>query len=140
MTKPAFAFLLAAVAPILLACAHAQIVIIASPNMKVESISKDDVRDVFTGASANFRSGPHVNPVLLMKCAAHDEFLATYVGMMEGQFRSNWRGLLFAGQRTLPPSLDSEAAVVDYVSHHSLAIGYIRKATPHEGVKVLAVK
>jgi hypothetical protein len=140
MRKTPFALLLLAAAPWLSACGHAQIVIIANPSLSVASVSKDDVRDVFTGASSNFRFGPHVNPVLMIRCPAHDEFLATYVGMMDGQFRSNWRGLLFAGQRTLPPSLDSEAAVVDYVLHHGTTVGYIHKTTPHPGVKELAVR
>jgi ABC-type phosphate transport system substrate-binding protein len=40
----------------------------------------------------------------------------------------------------MPKSLDSETAVVEYVAHNAGAIGYIGKATPHEGVKVLAVR
>ena len=40
----------------------------------------------------------------------------------------------------MPKSIDSEAAMVEYVAHNPGAIGYIGKATPHEGVKVLAVK
>jgi len=40
----------------------------------------------------------------------------------------------------MPKSLDSEAAIVEYVACNSGAIGYIAKATAHEGVKELAVK
>jgi hypothetical protein len=40
----------------------------------------------------------------------------------------------------MPKSLESEAAVVEYVAHTAGAIGYISKATPHEGVKVIAVR
>jgi ABC-type phosphate transport system substrate-binding protein len=40
----------------------------------------------------------------------------------------------------MPKSLESESAVVAYVAHNAGAIGYIGKGTPHEGVKVLAVK
>ena len=40
----------------------------------------------------------------------------------------------------MPKSLDSEAAMVDYVAHNAGAIGYITSATPHEGVKVLSVR
>jgi hypothetical protein len=140
MTKPALAFLLLAAVPLVSVSGHTQIVIIANPSLTAVSISKDDVRDVFTGASSNLRFGPHVNPVLMVRCPTHDEFLSTYVGVMDGQFRSNWRSLLFAGQRTLPPSLDSEAAVIDDVLHHAITVGYIHKATPHPGVKELAVR
>jgi hypothetical protein len=76
----------------------------------------------------------------LNKGAAHDQFLSTFIGVKNTQFRSNWSSLVFAGQAAMPPSFDSEAEVVDYVAHHPFAFGYIQKETPHEGVKVLAVK
>jgi hypothetical protein len=40
----------------------------------------------------------------------------------------------------MPKSLESEAAVVEYVAHNPGAIAYIGKGTTHEGVKVLAVR
>jgi ABC-type phosphate transport system substrate-binding protein len=40
----------------------------------------------------------------------------------------------------MPKSLDSDAAVVEYVAHNPGAIGYIGKSAPHEGVKVLSVR
>jgi hypothetical protein len=40
----------------------------------------------------------------------------------------------------MPRSLDSDAAVVGFVSSHPGAVGYIAEGSPHEGVKVLSVK
>jgi hypothetical protein len=40
----------------------------------------------------------------------------------------------------MPRTLDSEAAVVDFVAHTPGAIGYINRTTPHEGVKTLIVR
>lgn len=40
----------------------------------------------------------------------------------------------------MPKSLDSEAAVVEFVAHTPGAIGYVNKTTAHEGVKVLVVR
>jgi hypothetical protein len=119
---------------------HAQMVIIASPELKIASISKNDVRDIFTGATADLRSGTHVKPVLLKKGPVQDEFLVTFIGVKETQFRSDWVSLLFAGKMFLPPTLDLETDVVDFVAHHPSSIGYIHKATPHKGVVVLTVK
>ena len=120
--------------------AHAQMVIIASPELKIDSISKNDVRDIFTGATADLRSGAHVKPVLLKKGPAQDEFLSTFIGVNETQFHSDWVGLLFAGKMFLPPTLDLETEVIDFVAHHPTAIGYIHKSTPHKGVVVLVMK
>jgi hypothetical protein len=40
----------------------------------------------------------------------------------------------------MPKSLEPDVVVVEFVAHHAGAIGYISRSTPHEGVKVLAVK
>jgi len=120
--------------------AQAQVVVIANPSVKSADVAKSDLRDVFTGASTSFKDGSHVTPVLLKSGAAHEEFLSTYVGKNDTAFRASWRSLVFSGQATMPKSLDSDAAMVDYVAHNAGAVGYIAKTSPHDGVKVLAVQ
>jgi ABC-type phosphate transport system substrate-binding protein len=120
--------------------AQAQAIVIANPSVKSADVSKSDLRDVFTGAASSLKDGSHVTPVLLKSGAAHDEFLSAYVGKNDSAFRAGWRSLVFSGQASMPKSLDSEAAVVEFVAHNAGAIGYIGKATPHEGVKVITVK
>jgi hypothetical protein len=78
--------------------------------------------------------------VLLKQGGAHEEFLSEFIGKNDTAFRATWRSLVFSGQASMPKSLDSEAAMVEYVARNAGAIGYISKATPHEGVKVLAVR
>jgi ABC-type phosphate transport system substrate-binding protein len=140
MTKPLFAFLIAASASIFVSQAHAQAIVIANPSVKSAEVSKGDLRDVFTGAASSLKDGSHVTPVLLKSGSAHDEFLSEYIGKNDTAFRASWRSLVFSGQATMPKSLDSDSAMVEYVAHSPGAIGYIGKATLHEGVKVLAVK
>jgi len=141
MRKPAFALLLAAVLSISVIPAHAQVVIIASPDMKIESISRQDLRDLFTGASQNLSHGSHVSPVLLTWTSpTHNQFLQTYIGEKAGDFRAEWISQLFAGKQRLPTTLATEADVVDYVFHHPTTIGYIAQTTRHPGVNVLTIK
>ena len=111
-------------------------VIIANLNIKATDVSKDDLRDVFTGGSSTL-AGTRVAPVLLKSGSVTDAFLATYIGRSDAAFRAGWRSLVFSGQAAMPKSLDTDAAVIDYVAHNAGAIGYIGKAMPHEGVKVL---
>jgi ABC-type phosphate transport system substrate-binding protein len=120
--------------------AHAQAIVIANPGVKAADISKSDLKDVFTGGATTLKGGSQVTPVLLKSGSAHDEFLSAYIGKNDTTFRAGWRSLVFSGQATMPKSLDSEAAVVEYVAHNAGVIGYIGKDTPHEGVKVLAVR
>jgi len=140
MNRLIFAVTLAVACCGLSTAGAAQVIIIANPNMKVESISKDDVRDVFTGAATNLRFGPHARPVLMNKGKTHEEFMSAYLGMSNPEFRAGWTSLVFAGKMVMPPSFDTESEVVEYVAHHPFTLGYIHAATPHDGVKVLAGK
>jgi ABC-type phosphate transport system substrate-binding protein len=119
--------------------AHAQLVIVNN-SVKATEVSKADLRDVFSGASASLADGSHVVPVLLKSGAAHEAFLSEYVGKTDAALLATWRNLVFSGQRSMPKAVDSDAAVVEYVAKTPGAIGYIGKASPHEGVKVLAIK
>ena len=118
----------------------APVLIIANPSIKGSNFSTSDLRDVFTGASSTLKGASSIGPVLLKQGPAHEEFLTRYIGKSDSAFRAYWRSLVFSGQGTMPRTLDSEAAVVEYVAHTPGAIGYISRATPHEGVKTLAVR
>lgn len=132
------ALILAAAASAFVPLANAQLVI-ANPNVKAAEVSKADLKDIFTGGSSSL-GGTHVTPVLLKSGPVSDDFLATYVGKSDSAFRASWRSLVFSGQATMPKSLDTDAAVVEFVARTPGAIGYIAKTAPHEGVKVLAGK
>jgi hypothetical protein len=108
--------------------------------VKTSEISKNDLRDVFTGNATSLKDGSRVVPILLKAGTAHEEFLQVYIGKNDTTYRAGWRSLVFSGQASMPKSLDSDAAVVEFVAHSNGAIGYISKSAPHEGVKVLTVK
>jgi ABC-type phosphate transport system substrate-binding protein len=139
MKKLWYAFLLVASASIFIVQAKAQVIVIANPSVKATDVSKNDLKDVFTGASTSL-GGSNVVPILLKAGTAHEEFLQAYIGKNDTAYRAGWRSLVFSGQATMPKSLDGDAAVVEFVAHNAGAIGYISKASPHEGVKVLGVK
>ncbi|MGD0295158.1 MAG: hypothetical protein ABSB30_15025 [Terracidiphilus sp.] len=140
MRKLLFVILLLAVATILAAHVQAQVIVIANPGVKATEISKSDLRDVFTGAATALPGGGSVAPILLKGGTVHEEFLRTYIGKNDTSYRAVWRSLVFSGQASMPKSLDTDAAVVEFVAHNAGAIGYIGKATPHEGVRVLVVR
>ena len=140
--------LLFSIASLLTVCAPAsvhaqngsQITVIANPSVKGSEFSAADLRDVFSGSSSTLKGGSTVAPILLRQGNAHEEFLARIIGKSDTAFRAGWRSLVFSGQGSMPRTLDSESAIVEYVAHTPGAIGYISRATPHEGVKTLAVR
>ena len=140
MKKLLIAFLLVASASIFVVQAKAQVIVIANPGVKASAVSKSDLKDVFTGAATALPGGGNVVPILLKAGTVHEEFLQAYIGKNDTAYRAGWRSLVFSGQASMPKSLDGDAAVVDFVAHNAGAIGYIGKASPHDGVKVLTVK
>jgi ABC-type phosphate transport system substrate-binding protein len=139
MKKLIYALLLAASASIYIVQAKAQVIVIVNPSVKSADVSKSDLKDVFTGASTSLGGGSVV-PVLEKAGTAHEEFLQAYIGKNDTAYRAGWRSLVFSGQGSMPKSVDGDAAVVEFVAHTPGAIGYIGKASPHEGVKVLTVR
>jgi len=140
MKKQLSIFLLLTAASIFAVHAQAQVIVIANPSVKATEISKNDLRDVFTGNATSLPDGSRVVPILLKTGTAHEEFLQAYIGKNDSAYRAGWRSLVFSGQASMPKSLDGDAAVVEFVAHNASAIGYIGKASPHEGVKILTVK
>jgi ABC-type phosphate transport system substrate-binding protein len=119
--------------------AHAQVVVIVNLGVVQTEISQADLRDIFTGASSTLK-GVNVTPVLLKPGPVNEEMLTRYIGKSDSAFRATWRSLLFSGQGAMPRTFDSETAVVENVAHTPGAIGYIGKAAPHDGVKILVVR
>jgi ABC-type phosphate transport system substrate-binding protein len=140
MKKLLTIFLLLTAASIFAVRAQAQVLVIANNSVKATDVSKNDLRDVFTGAATELKDGSRVVPILLKAGTVHEEFLQVYIGKNDTAYRAGWRSLVFSGQATMPKSLDGDAAVVEFVAHNAGAIGYIGKTTPHEGVKVLTVR
>jgi ABC-type phosphate transport system substrate-binding protein len=120
--------------------AQAQVIVIANPSVKASEITKNDLRDVFTGNATSLPDGSRVVPILLKAGTAHEEFLQVYIGKNDTAYRAGWRSLVFSGQASMPKSLDGDAAIVEFVAHNTGAIGYINKTTAHDGVKVLTVR
>ena len=139
MKKLILSSLLAFTALIVADRAGAQAIVIANDSVKASAVSKDDLKDVFTGNASTLKDGSKVVPVLLKDGPANEEFLKAYVGKGDTAYRAGWRSLVFSGQASMPKSADDDAAAVAFVSHNPGTIGYIDKASPHEGVKVLEV-
>ena len=129
---------LAAAAVLFTLQVKAQVIVIANPNVKADSISKSELKDVFTGESSSLKESGHVVPVFQKEGATHTEFLSS-MGESPAAILICWRGMVMSGRASMPKSFDSDAAVVEYVAKTAGAIGYINKAAPHDGVKELAV-
>jgi ABC-type phosphate transport system substrate-binding protein len=116
-----------------------EVIVIANKSVKASDVSAADLKDVFNGDKSSLGDGSHVVPATLKSGPVHEAFLKKYVGKADAAFRAEWRSLVFAGTASMPKTLDSESAMVEYVAATPGAIGYVGK-DPGDSVKKLAVK
>ena len=58
----------------------------------------------------------------------------------ESALKSYWRQMIFSGKAVPPPTEQSDAAVLDYVSRYPNAIGYVSASAPlPAGVKLVTI-
>ena len=120
--------------------AHAQeILIVTHRATPVSEISREQLRDIFTGVRTRFGDGSRALPVLLKGGPVHEVFLSRIVGDNPDEFRVRWRRAVFTGQGAMPKEFQSEAALLDYVATTPGAIGYVSRVPEPTAVKVLAV-
>ena len=99
MKKLMYAFALVASASIFAVQGKAQVIVIANPSVKASEVSKNDLKDVFTGSSTSL-GGSNVVPILMKAGTAHEEFLQAYIGKNDTAYRAGWRT-----RTSCPPSV-----------------------------------
>ncbi|HTW32944.1 MAG TPA: hypothetical protein VMD76_14780 [Candidatus Sulfotelmatobacter sp.] len=116
-----------------------EIMIVTNPAVSVSEISRDQLRDIFTGLRTRFADGSRAMPVLLKGGPVHEVFLSRIIGNNPDEFRVRWRRAVFTGQGAMPKEFQSEAALLDYVATTPGAIGYVSRVPDPNAVKVLTV-
>lgn len=113
--------------------------VIASPGIKANMISADEIKKVFLKEKISLADGSHVEPVLKKDGSIHQSFVQQYLGRTTDDLQNYYRVLVFTGRGSMPKELNSDEEVVAYVARRKDAIGYVDAQTRTEGVKTLIV-
>lgn len=113
--------------------------VIVNPSVKENSITVEELREIYLLQRGTLKSGSRVFPVLQKGGTTHDAFVRAYLGRDAEEIRIYYQGLVFTGKGSMPKELHSDAEVVAYVSGRSGAVGYVSSETATDGVKVLMV-
>ncbi|HNW11906.1 MAG TPA: phosphate ABC transporter substrate-binding protein [Candidatus Rifleibacterium sp.] len=117
-----------------------EVLVITNSGVAQSEISAKDLGNMFLGKKSSWEGGMKAVPVTLESGDTHEKFLKLYIKKSSSQFSTFWKQAVFTGQGIPPKSVSSEADVVKFVSENPGAVGYILPSTPHDGVKILAVK
>ena len=126
---------------VLLSCATdvgAQVVVIAHQEVPVDSISKDQLLDFYTGDVLSWPSSGLEVVVcdLRLKSDVKDDFY-DYLGKSSSRMRSIWLKRKLAGEGDPPVFFQTEEELLEHVSNTPGSIGFMHPSKVTSNVKVL---
>ena len=108
--------------------------------MKDAAITKADLKEIFLGKKVQWTDNTKIRFVTLKDSGPHKTFLRTYINKSVQQYSNYWRKMVFTGKGKIPKSFATNAAMIEYVSGTSGAIGYIGSSTKPANVNTINVR
>ncbi|MCH9643506.1 MAG: transglycosylase SLT domain-containing protein [Gammaproteobacteria bacterium] len=106
--------------------AHASIIVIGSPTLKVDQLSKQQIDAIYLGKNLSVGDGEKVQPLdQPADSIAYQQFYKSIVGWDAGQISSYWSSQVFSGQGAAPVQVDSDAQAIATIASNPDAIAYI---------------
>jgi len=122
----------------LAATAHADVVVVMSTKSTVDTLTKDQVSDIFLGKAATFPQGGQAVPIDLAPGAMNrDQFYTKVTGRTAVQLKSYWAKQSFSGKGTAPKAVAGDDEVKKLIAANPNTIGYIDKSRVDSTVKVV---
>lgn len=118
--------------------ANAEILFVTNKDVPVDSLTSNQIQDIFLGKMVKWPDNSRVHFVVL-EGGVHDSFLKQYIKRTSSQYNVYWKKMLFTGKGNKPKSFDSEKALVDYVKQTKGAIGYVGQKTAAADAKIISV-
>jgi ABC-type phosphate transport system substrate-binding protein len=119
--------------------AAVDLVIVANPEVPVNSLSRSALADIYKGYKGRWDNGQKIKVVMLKQGATHEAFAETMVELTPAKLKNLWKKVIFSGAGSPPKVVHSEAQCVAFVAATKGAIGYVSASTAIDGVKVIEV-
>ena len=116
------------------------VVLIASPDVPVDSLSASDVENIFLGKKTTWDNGSKIVFYTLKNGAAHEAFLKNYVSKSASQFKTFWKKQVFTGKGKMPKSVGNDQEMTNTITGTGSAIGYVSAGTNLGNAKKLSVR
>ncbi|HMI85895.1 MAG TPA: hypothetical protein VK550_17480 [Polyangiaceae bacterium] len=115
--------------------------VIVDPDNSTTSAPRELLAEAFLKTSTRWPDGELIRPVdQRPESTARKGFSQSVLKRSVGAIRSYWQQRIFSGRDVPPPELDSDDAIVRYVSEHRGAVGYVSASTRSGRTKVVTVK
>jgi ABC-type phosphate transport system substrate-binding protein len=122
--------------------AHAQggFVLIANASNPISTVSRVEASRLFLLKRIRWSTGQRAEPVDQVESSpVRRQFSSAIHGMDVPSVKSYWQEIVFSGKGDPPPERASDALVFAFVRTHPNGLGYVARATPADGVKIVTV-
>lgn len=118
--------------------AWAQVVVVVSASAPIDSLTKDQVADLFLGKSGRFPDGSKAMPVEMADGSAlRSSFHQAVTGKNDAQLKSYWSKLIFSGAASPPRAMGSTEDMLSAISAAPDVVGYAEEAKVPPGLKIV---
>ncbi|MCA0175703.1 MAG: hypothetical protein LCH73_05350 [Proteobacteria bacterium] len=120
--------------------AQAEVYLVVAANSPVQSLTRKDAINLYTGRTRQLASGQMVQALDLPRDdALRGEMYWLLTGQTLAQVNSYWSRLTFTGQTRALPTSGSEAEVIETLRNNPLALGYVSREPVNRGLRVVLV-
>jgi hypothetical protein len=116
----------------------AEILIIANQNVHENSLSNEEVKQIFLGKTVKWGDGSGIQFAVL-KGDFHKTFLKEYIKRSSSQYNNHWKMMVFTGKGMKPTAFETEKEMVQYIAETDGAVGYVSQRTEIGNVKTIDV-
>lgn len=100
--------------------------VIVHPENRVDTLSREFLRNAFLKKSTEWGPGGTIRPVdLSSKFSVREQFVHDVLKKTPSQLKTYWNQQIFSGKGVPPPEAKSAADVVSYVLANPGAVGYL---------------
>jgi len=119
--------------------ASSQVVVVAHKSVPVDSLSKSELLNLYTGETSVWDDGEPVVIFDLKEKGSTRKTFYDFLGMASSRIKSIWLKRMLSGESDPPVALKSEDEVLQKISSTTGAIGFLNHSKPGGQVKVLMI-
>jgi ABC-type phosphate transport system substrate-binding protein len=118
--------------------ARADVVAVVSSKSALNTLSKNQLADIFLGKTHQFPDGTPAVPIDQEEGSpTRDEFYAVFTGQSPAQMKAHWSKVIFTGRGKPPRTASDSTEVKKAIAANPRSISYIDRSALDSTVKVL---
>jgi ABC-type phosphate transport system substrate-binding protein len=117
-------------------------VVVVSPDVDINSISKDDLENIFLGRQTIWSNGKRINiAISTQNDEKLEQFLIDNIGQSKRRYKKYWLKKVFSGYGVAPRLFSSNEKALEFAKMHPSTITYLTvdDDTQAEKIKIIEV-